>query len=108
MIHIHIEELVLDGWPLAADQRATLREAVEQELAARFRADPPTPPTRSVPRIAAPAVELGPPDRLGRDLARAVHGSITDAPDFARPQAGGGAGPHHIAGPGGGVGGPHG
>jgi hypothetical protein len=97
VIRVHIDELVLDGCDLPADQRAAVHEAVRRELATLFRTWHGGPPparalprpsssspaapglarSRALPRLVAGPVRLGPAARLGGDIAHAVHTGVT-------------------------------
>lgn len=81
-ISVHIERLILDGLPLAPDQRRLLQAAVEAELASLLASRGLAPGLLAggaVPSLPADSIALtndGDPTRLGHQIARAVYGGI--------------------------------
>ena len=77
-IHVHVERIVLDGLPLSWKDAASVRLAVQRELADSLRVPGATPSNwkpAHVPRVDAGSIPLArkpPPGPLGRDLARAL------------------------------------
>jgi hypothetical protein len=81
-IDLHIERLVLDGLPVTRSKGPLLQTAVETELA-RLLTIEGLPPNLAVggafPLIKAGNIQLANsnPNQLGQQIARAVHGSIS-------------------------------
>ena len=79
-INVHIERLILDGLPIARQQGPVIQEALETELKRLLVAEGELNfASGAMPRVAAPGIELmdNNPVRLGEQVARAVHGGIT-------------------------------
>ena len=75
-VQMRIGRLVLDGVDLSARERAALAGAVERELARRLAGVGPAQRLRDTrPRAATTRV-----DRLGADIARAVHAELRPLP----------------------------
>jgi len=78
-IVVHIERLVLDGVPVAQSERAKLLTAIEVELGRLLAADGLAPALLeggAVARIPEGTIQLtsdGDPNKLGQQIARAVH-----------------------------------
>jgi hypothetical protein len=83
-IHLHIERLVLEGLPTAAHQGAQVQCALERELARLLAVSGLSQELRggiAVPSLPAAGIEVHRENhaaRLGREVARAVHGAIGD------------------------------
>lgn len=81
-IALHIERLVLDGLPATGADGASLRAAVEAELARLLATDGMRRDLAAggaVARLPAPQISIGPgdrPDAVGRAVARSVHAGI--------------------------------
>ena len=72
-IEVHIEELVLHGFPRSA--RSQIADAIENELRARLTKDGIPAAWQSSPRqLDAGSVESNTHAGLGAKLARAIHG----------------------------------
>ena len=82
-INVHIERLLLEGLPVTRHQGTLVQAAVEAELArllAEGDLDPQLLATGAVPSLSADTIQLPAtvePARLGRQIARAVHGGIS-------------------------------
>ncbi len=79
-VELHIEELVLHGFPAGA--RHTIGDAVRRELA-RLLAEGGISPTLTsagkVPRVDGGAFQMAPdatPDAIGARVAQAIHGGL--------------------------------
>lgn len=84
-INLHIERLVLDGLPISASERPRLEEAMATELAHllgngelsdEFRAG------AALANVRAGAMRVGresSPEKLGTDIAKAVHQGLGDS-----------------------------
>ena len=94
-ISVHVEHLVLDGIPVAADDGELVGGAVRAGLtrllaahATALQAWPHTvPPTLQAPVVTVPA--SGEPALLGDAIALAVHQGMRDARGPQRPGGGG-------------------
>jgi hypothetical protein len=80
-IVLHIDRIVMDGLPVCRAQVPALRAALEGELIRLLgtATSERLGGSRSVERLAAPALSYGPelrPAQLGRQVARSVHGSL--------------------------------
>ena len=82
-INLHIERLILDGLTLEAGQRGLLQAAVEAELS-RLLSERGVAPALQTggaqPHVRADAIQLAAesnPTKLGLQIARSVHGSIS-------------------------------
>lgn len=81
-ISVHIERLILDGLPVAPDQRPLLQAAVEAELARLFAVGGLTGGMATggaVPYVPAGAIPIAggaDPAALGTQIAQAVYGGI--------------------------------
>ncbi len=81
-IHLHIEEIVLHGFP--AGERHGIADAIQRELAAAL-AEQPSPLSPRAP-VSVAAVDAGAfsardrsPSQLGRQIARSVGGAVAGA-----------------------------
>ena len=76
---LHIDKVTLRGVPLSRAQLPTVRAALERELARLFRRSGAAPAMRSIrnDRVVGDSLiyraDRGGPQRLGRQLARAVY-----------------------------------
>jgi hypothetical protein len=73
-VNLRIERLVLDGVELTRRERAALAGAIERELRLQL-----APPARARPQLAAtiPDGRAGARvERIGRDIAAALHSSL--------------------------------
>lgn len=81
-INVHIERLILEGLPMAHNQRLLLQTAVEAELARLLAADGLASALLSggaVPHVPAGSIQLtseGDPTVLGQQIAQAVYRGI--------------------------------
>jgi len=81
-IRVQIDRLVLDGLPIDPRQAKLVQRAVEAELGRLFTAGGVGPGLAgggAVDRLAGGTVQVGgtaDPGRLGREIARAVYGSV--------------------------------
>ena len=81
-IHLHIEQLVLDGMDIAHGQRPLLQAAVEAELIRLLSTGGMSPQLTggvALPRVASPAIQLNAaagPAEIGRQIAGSVYGGI--------------------------------
>lgn len=78
-IRVHIERLVLEGLPIGRHEGPLVQAAVEAELARLIAAQAPTHAGGAVARVAGEGIRVAngaSPARVGRDIARAVHGGI--------------------------------
>ena len=84
-INLHIERLILDGLPLEARDSATIRAAVEVELARLLtqNSDAANRETGgAVPNVRSNAIELttqSSPAQIGRQIAGSIYGGINKA-----------------------------
>ena len=80
-VSLHIDRLVIDGMPLAANQVAQLRTAIQHELARLLQQGGSRAWSEgAVPALQAPAIQVSSPFRaadLGRQIALSVHQSLT-------------------------------
>jgi len=80
-IRVHIEQLILDGLPIARSQEPLVQAAVEAELS-RLMAEgglaPELASGGAVPSVRADGINSvgGSPGQIGRQIARAVYGGI--------------------------------
>jgi hypothetical protein len=84
-IDVHIDRLILEGWPLTRQQGALVQAAVERELARLLATGRLSGEARmggAVPQVNAGSFELrevNDPSRLGYQIAQSVYGGITPA-----------------------------
>jgi hypothetical protein len=80
-VTVHIERLVIDGFPLSAVQVAQLQRSLLRELTLLLQADGLASLSGgAMPSLIAPLVQIPPsyqPADLGRQIARSVHESLT-------------------------------
>ncbi len=82
-ISIHIDRLILDGLPVTGAQGPLVQAAVESELARLLGVDGLSPHLRSggaIQSVTGGTVQLTrdrSPVRLGKQIARAVHGGVS-------------------------------
>jgi hypothetical protein len=82
-INLHIERLVLDGLPIGPHQGPLVQAAVETELTRLFAAEEMRSQLNfssgATPQVTAPGIQVlnENPVSLGEQVARSVHGSIT-------------------------------
>lgn len=81
-VNVHIERLVLDGLPIAAQQGPMIQEAVQAELAQLLIQSNSLQQARggATPVIRAPGFQIGGriiSAHLGRQIAESVYSSIT-------------------------------
>jgi hypothetical protein len=78
-VHVHIEELVLDGF--APADRDRIKDGIARELRRLFLREIPPAWRRgeSSPRLVAPATHLprGAPERVGESIAAAAYAATT-------------------------------
>jgi hypothetical protein len=92
-LEVRIERVVFDGIAVEPGDRARVRAAIEAELARRLAADGVAAglmAAGAVPSVPGGAVEPGngrDPQRLGRQVARAVHAAIGGPPGGAGGRA---------------------
>jgi hypothetical protein len=79
-VHVRIGRLVLDGVDLSARERVALTGAVERELARTLAGGGPAQRRRHARR----RVAMTRVDRLGADIARAVHADLSPLPRTGR------------------------
>ncbi len=81
-IHLNIDQIILDGYPLDATGRAALQSALEAELSTLLAQGRLTPELLAGANLAslaaAPLGSAAPtPASLGKQLAQSVAGSLT-------------------------------
>jgi hypothetical protein len=82
-INVHIERLILDGLPVGSAQGASVRAAVEAELARLIvvhGAGPAAFTGGAMPSVGVGEIQLkrgNGPAELGQQIAGAVYGSVT-------------------------------
>ena len=83
-VHLHIEQLVLDGLPIASGQGALVQAVFQAELA-QLLSDGGLAhglqEDATLPHVRADAIQStsGDPIQLGQQIARSVYGSIGNA-----------------------------
>ena len=85
-INVSIERLVLDGLPVTSVHDATIQGAVETGLA-RLLAEQGLShlSAGAVPHLSANSIQVthdSKPAQLGHQIARAIHGTLTPAPQL--------------------------
>jgi hypothetical protein len=81
-VKLHIERLVLDGFPLTARQGAEVREAVQAELTrlmTETSIHPELQQSQSIPKLRADPLHTtsnAAPRTLGVKIARSVYGGV--------------------------------
>ena len=80
-INLHIERLIVDGFPLDQRQRPHLQAAVEAQLAHLLRAEGLHPELRAggaLPSVRADGIHVAnsSPKHLGQQIGRAVYAGI--------------------------------
>ena len=89
-INLHIERLVLEGLPAGGAQGAMVQSAIETELAGLLaNGDLGFWTSSAVASLPAQLIQLDrdpKPERLGRQIARAVHDRLTAPPTTSSRQ----------------------
>jgi len=78
-ISVHIEQLILDGLPIAHGQGGFVQAAVELELARLLAAETPRMTGGALARVHVGDLRLRPqssPAEIGQQIGRAIHAGI--------------------------------